>query len=71
LQIARASGGVAFGARSASELKEVYEKIDALEKSELKGEKFTYKEYFFHFPLFVAFLSLMLYIYLLNRRGRA
>ncbi len=71
LQIAKKSGGIAFGARSADELEEVYEKIDALEKSEIKTEKYTYKQYYFHFPLFIAFLSLMLYVYLLNRRGSA
>ncbi len=69
LKIANASGGVAFGARSAQELDEIYKRIDALEKSEIKSEKFTYKHYYFQFPLFIGFLSLMLYVYLLNRRG--
>ncbi|NPA65349.1 MAG: VWA domain-containing protein [Epsilonproteobacteria bacterium] len=69
LKIAKASGGVAFSAKDATELQEVYKQIDALERSEIKTEKFTYKHYYFQFPLFIAFLSLMLYIYLLNRRG--
>jgi len=69
LKIANASGGVAFGARNAKELDAIYKKIDALEKSRIKSEKFTYKHYYFQFPLFIGFLSLMLYIYLLNRRG--
>ena len=69
LKIAHASGGVAFSARDASELQEVYKQIDSLETSNIKAETFTYKHYYFQFPLFIAFLSLMLYIYLLNRRG--
>lgn len=69
VQIAQESGGVAFGASSATELKEVYKKIDELEKSEIKGESFSYKKYYYHFPLFIALISLMLYIYLRNKRG--
>ena len=71
LQIAKETGGVAFGASSASELKEVYKKIDELEKSEIKSETFTYMKYYYMFPLFVSLLSLMLYIYLRNKRGSA
>jgi Ca-activated chloride channel family protein len=71
IKIAKESGGVAFGASSASKLKEVYKQIDELEKSELKSETFTYKNYYYTFPLFVSFISLMLYIYLRNKRGRS
>ena len=69
LQIAEETGGVAFGASSASELKEVYKKIDELEKSEIKSESFTYINYYYMFPLFISLISLMLYIYLRNKRG--
>ncbi len=69
--IAKETGGVAFGASSANELKEVYSKIDELEKSEIKSESFTYLKYYFAYPLFVALLSLMLYVYLRNKRGHA
>jgi len=71
LKIAKETGGVAFGASSASELKEVYKKIDELEKSEIKNETFTYLNYYYAYPLFVALLSLMLYVYLRNKRGHA
>jgi len=71
MQIAKESGGVAFGASNAGELKEVYKTIDALEKSEIKGESFSYIKYYYHFPLLISFLSLMLYIYLRNKRGYA
>ncbi|MCW8955005.1 MAG: VWA domain-containing protein, partial [Sulfurimonas sp.] len=71
LKIAEDTGGVAFGASSAAELKEVYKKIDELEKSEIKSESFTYIKYYYAFPLFVSLISLMLYIFLRNRRGYA
>ncbi len=71
LKIAKETGGVAFGASSASELKEVYKQIDELEKSEIKNESFTYLNYYYAYPLFVALLSLMLYVYLRNKRGHA
>lgn len=71
LRIANESGGVAFGASSAAELQEVYKKIDELEKSEIKRESFTYTKYYYQFPLFIALISLMLYIYLRNKRGYA
>ena len=70
VKIAKESGGVAFGASSASKLKEIYKRIDKLEKSEIKSETFTYQKYYYTFPLFVSFLALMFYIYLRNKRGR-
>ena len=71
VKIAKGTGGVAFGASSAAELKNVYKKIDELEKSEIKSESFTYINYYFAFPLFISLLSLMLYIFLRNKRGYA
>ncbi len=71
LKIADETGGVAFGASSAAELKEVYKKIDELEKSEIKSESFTYMKYYYAFPLFISLLSLMLYVFLRNKRGCA
>lgn len=71
LKIADETGGVAFGASSAAELKEVYKKIDELEKSEIKSESFTYMKYYYAFPLFISLLSLMLYVFLRNKRGYA
>jgi len=68
LKIAKDTGGVAFGASSADELKSVYKKIDALEKSEIKNETFSYLNYYYFYPLFVALISLMLYVYLRNKK---
>ena len=69
MRIAKETGGVAFGASSARELQDVYAKIDELEKSEIKNESFTYLKYYYVYPLFISFLSLMLYVYLRNKRG--
>jgi Ca-activated chloride channel family protein len=69
LRIAKETGGVAFGASSGRELASVYEKINELEKVEIKNETFTYLQYYYFYPLFIALISLMLYVYLRNRRG--
>jgi len=68
-KIAKESGGVAFGATNAQELQAIYDKIDELEKSEIKSERFTYVKYYYFYPLFIALISLMLYIFLRNKRG--
>ncbi len=69
MKIAKETGGVAFGASNASQLKEVYKKIDELEKSEIKNETFSYKKYYYFYPLFLGLLSLVFYVYLRNKRG--
>lgn len=69
LDIAKKTGGVAFGASSANELSEVYAKINELEKSDIKNETFSYLKYYYMFPLFISFFSLMLYVYFRNKRG--
>ena len=69
LEIAKGTGGVAFGASSADELEDIYKKIDSLETSEIKNETFTYLQYYYIYPLFLGFISLMFYVYLRNKRG--
>lgn len=71
VDIAEGTGGVAFGASTATELEDVYKKIDELEKSEIKSETFTYINYYYTYPLFLSLLSLMMYILLRNKRGYA
>lgn len=67
LKIANETGGVAFGASSSSKLKAVYEKINSLEKSDIKNETFSYVNYYFIYPLFVGFISLLLYVIFKSR----
>jgi len=69
LKIAKETGGVAFGASSARELKSVYKRIDELEKVKIKNETFTYIHYYYFYPLFVGLFSLLLYIFLRNKKG--
>jgi len=69
MKIAKATGGVAFGATDAKELQAVYDKINKLEKSEIKNESYTYMKYYYMYPLFVGLFALMFYIYLRNKRG--
>jgi len=69
LKIAKETGGTAFGASSATELVSIYKKIDALEKSKIKNESFSYLKYYYMYPLFVGFLALIFYIFLKNKRG--
>lgn len=71
VKIAKETNGVAYGASSAAELLEVYKKIDELEKSEIKSETFTNLKYYYMFPLFIALISLMLYVFMRNKRGHA
>lgn len=68
-EIARSTDAKSFGARNASELRRVYRQIDKLEKSKLKGEHFIYKKQYFFYPLFFGFIALLLYIFLMNKRG--
>ena len=68
-KIAKSTGGVAFGAANASELSVIYEKINELEKSEIANETFNYLRYYYTLPLFISFLSLMLYVFFRNKRG--
>lgn len=68
-RIARATGGQSFGAVDARELEAVYDAIDRLEKSQLRPPPIHYKHYYYIYPLFLGFLTLLLYVYLRNRRS--
>ena len=69
--IAKETGGVAYGAQTAAQLEYIYEKIDELEKSEIETNSYSYKTYYYTYPLFLALISLLLYVYLRNKRGWA
>jgi len=67
--LAKAGHGEAFGARDATALKRVYEEIDKMEASKLNNKKVVEHTYLFVYPLFLAVLSLLLFIYFRNQRG--
>ncbi|RUM66328.1 MAG: VWA domain-containing protein [Sulfurospirillum sp.] len=68
-KIAKRSGGESFEAYTKEDLVEVYRQIDKLEKSKINIEKYIKKRYFYEYPLFFAFLSLLFYTFLLNKRS--
>ena len=66
--LAEESGGRYFLAKDASALSKVYDEIDRLEKSPQRPPTMTVKTYYFVYPLFAGFLTLLLYVYWRNRR---
>ncbi len=66
-KIAKKSKGKSFFAYSKQDLIQIYKQIDTLEKSEIKGNKIILKEYLFFYPLFLAIITLILFIYLRNK----
>ncbi len=67
--LAKAGHGEAFGARDATTLERVYDEIDKMEASKLNNKKVVEHTYLFVYPLFLAVLSLLLFIYFRNQRG--
>jgi Ca-activated chloride channel family protein len=69
-KIAGETGGKFYEAGSVERLKQIYGEIDALEKSEIKADKYVKKRYYFQYPLAGALLLLAAFI-LMRRRGHA
>ncbi len=67
--LADAGKGLAFGARDADTLNRVYDEIDKLEATKIDNKKIVQHTYLYIYPLFLAILSLLLFIYLRNSRG--
>ncbi len=67
--LAKAGHGEAYGARDAHTLEKIYEEIDKLEASKLNNKKVVEHTYLYIYPLFLAVLSLLLFIYFRNQRG--
>ncbi|MEA2047235.1 MAG: VWA domain-containing protein [Campylobacterota bacterium] len=67
--LADAGKGVAFGAKDASTLVQIYDEIDTLEATKIDNKKIIQHTYLYIYPLFMAILSLLLFIYIRNSRG--
>ncbi len=67
-EISKNSGGKSFIANSKENLEEIYTIINKLEKSEIEQNKIILKEYYFAYPLFLAFFSLVFLVFLKNKR---
>lgn len=60
---AKAGEGEAFAATNSKMLHEIYEKIDALELTKIDDKKIIQHVYLYAYPLFMAILSLMLFLF--------
>ncbi|MEA2050562.1 MAG: VWA domain-containing protein [Campylobacterota bacterium] len=66
--LSKSNDGKTFVAKTKDNLKDIYNIIDKLEKSELTQNKIVLKEYFFFYPLMISFLSLLIFVFLKNKR---
>jgi len=67
--LAEAGKGLAFGAQDATTLSQIYDEIDALEATKIDDKKIVQHTYLYIYPLFLAILSLLLFVYVRNSRG--
>ncbi len=67
--LAKAGKGEAYGARSAQMLSKVYKEIDQLEATKMDDKKIVQHTYLYIYPLFLAILSLLLFIYYRSAKG--
>jgi len=61
--IAKESGGSFFSAYNSEELEKAYDGINSLEQSHIKSRAYKVKEYFFQWPLALAFFALFLLLW--------
>jgi Ca-activated chloride channel family protein len=66
-KIAKETGGEFFSADSARRLKEIYEEIDKLEKSEFQATKYIKKSYYYQYFLGFGLILLVVYIVLYRK----
>lgn len=66
-QIAKQSNAKAYTAYSKEDLKIIYEDINNLEKSKIEQNRIILKDYLFFYPLFLAIILQIIYIYIKNK----
>ncbi len=66
--IANETGGKFYEASTGERIKEIYDEIDTLEKSEIKANKYVKKHYFYQYPLGGAIVVMLLYTFARRRR---
>ena len=67
--LAKAGKGQAYAARSAAMLSNIYDEINKLEATKLDHKKIVEHTHLYIYPLFLAILSLLLFIYSRNSKG--
>jgi Ca-activated chloride channel family protein len=66
-RIAQDTGGEFFQADSVEKLKKIYAVINHLEKSEIKADKYVKKSHYFQYPLGLALLLMLVYLFYRRR----
>jgi Ca-activated chloride channel family protein len=66
-KIAKQTNANSYIAYSKNNLGDIYEQINSLEKTKINNNKVVLKNYLFFYPLFLAIILLILFIYLKNR----
>lgn len=66
-RISKETEGQAYIAHTKEDLDDIYKEIDLLEKSKIDNNKITLKEYLFFYPLFLAIILLIIFVYIKNR----
>ena len=56
---------------TSEELENVYQTINMRERLQVEEYDYTFKTYYYFYPLFLSFFTLLVYVYLRNRRGHA
>ncbi|MCF6245341.1 MAG: VWA domain-containing protein [Sulfurovum sp.] len=67
--LATAGKGEAYGARDASTLEKIYDEIDKLEATKIDDKKIVQHTYLYIYPLFLAILALLGFVYFRNVKG--
>ena len=67
--LAKAGKGEAYAARSAAMLSNIYDEINKLEATKIDHKKIMEHTYLYIYPLFLAILSLLLFMYYRNSKG--
>ena len=67
--LAKAGKGEAYAARSAAMLSNIYDEINKLEATKIDHKKIVEHTYLYIYPLFLAILSLLLFMYYRNSKG--
>lgn len=67
--LAKAGKGEAYGAYNSQMLSEIYSQIDKLEATKIEDKRIEKRTYLYIYPLFIAILALLLFVYLRNSRG--
>ncbi|CAA6819224.1 MAG: Uncharacterized protein containing a von Willebrand factor type A (vWA) domain [uncultured Sulfurovum sp.] len=68
-ELAKVGKGFSFAARDAHTLSKVYAEIEKLEATKIDNKKIVQHTYLYIYPLFLAILSLLLFVYFRNARG--